>query len=143
MSQGTGEHMPGWRRLVPGGVVLLGYRRAWLRGDLLAGLTVAAYLVPQVMAYAGVAGLSPVTGLWAILPALALYALFGSSRLLSVGPESTTALMTATVVAPLAAGAPGATPHWRPLSRSRSDSCAWSHAHYGWASSRTCSPAPC
>ncbi len=59
------------------------------------------------MAYAGVAGLPPVAGLWAILPALALYAVLGSSRLLSVGPESTTALMTATVVGPLAAGDPG------------------------------------
>ncbi|WP_330262759.1 SulP family inorganic anion transporter [Streptomyces griseorubiginosus] len=98
--------LPDWRRLVPGAVTLLGYRRAWLRGDLLAGVTVAAYLVPQVMAYAGVAGLSPVAGLWAILPALGLYALLGSSRLLSVGPESTTALMTATVVGPLAAGDP-------------------------------------
>ncbi|MEV7326025.1 sulfate permease [Streptomyces sp. NPDC093970] len=105
MALGTGRHDRGmWRRLAPGLVTLLGYRRSWLKGDLLAGVTVAAYLVPQVMAYAGVAGLPPVTGLWAILPALALYALFGSSRLLSVGPESTTALMTATVVAPLAAG---------------------------------------
>jgi SulP family sulfate permease len=69
-------------------------------------VTVAAYLVPQVMAYAGVAGLPPVAGLWAILPALVLYAVLGSSRLLSVGPESTTALMTATVVGPLAAGDP-------------------------------------
>ncbi|WP_252125104.1 SulP family inorganic anion transporter [Streptomyces sp. MBT84] len=83
------------------------HRSDWLRGDLLAGLTVAAYLVPQVMAYAGVAGLPPVTGLRAILPALALYVLFGSSRLLSVGPESTTALMTATVVGPRAKGDPG------------------------------------
>ncbi|WP_245238357.1 SulP family inorganic anion transporter [Streptomyces roseochromogenus] len=82
-------------------------RPGLLKGDLIAGVTVAAYLVPQVMAYAGVAGLPPVAGLWAILPALALYALFGSSRLLSVGPESTTALMTATVVGPLAGGAPG------------------------------------
>lgn len=96
----------GWRRLTPGIAALAGYRRAWLRGDLLAGVTVAAYLVPQVMAYAGVAGLPPVAGLWAILPALALYAVLGSSRLLSVGPESTTALMTATVVGPLAAGDP-------------------------------------
>ncbi len=106
MSQGSGRHVPGWQRLAPGLVSLLGYRRSWLRGDLLAGTTVAAYLVPQVMAYAAVAGLPPVAGLWAILPALALYALFGSSRLLSVGPESTTALMTATVVAPLASGDP-------------------------------------
>nr|WP_329537554.1 sulfate permease [Streptomyces sp. NBC_01450] len=86
--------------------MLAGYRRSWLRGDLLAGLTVAAYLVPQVMAYAGLAGLPPVVGLWAILPALPLYTLLGSSRLLSVGPESTTALMTAAVVGPLAAGDP-------------------------------------
>lgn len=107
MSKASGRHVPQWRGLAPGLVALLGYRRAWLTGDLLAGVTVAAYLVPQVMAYAGVAGLPPVTGLWAILPALALYAVFGSSRLLSVGPESTTALMTATVVAPLAAGDPG------------------------------------
>ncbi|GLV97859.1 sulfate permease [Streptomyces lavendulae] len=83
-----------------------GYRAAWLRGDVPAGITVAAYLVPQVMAYAGVAGLPPVVGLWAALPAMVLYALSGSSRLLSVGPESTTALMTAVAVGPLAAGDP-------------------------------------
>ncbi|MGW1955864.1 SulP family inorganic anion transporter [Streptomyces sp. NPDC001920] len=106
MSQSSVDRAPRWRRLVPGLGTLLGYRRSWLRGDVLAGVTVAAYLVPQVMAYAGVAGLPPVAGLWAILPALALYALLGSSRLLSVGPESTTALMTATVVGPLAAGDP-------------------------------------
>ncbi|WP_043734884.1 SulP family inorganic anion transporter [Streptomyces zinciresistens] len=106
MEQDGRGRVPRRGRLLPGAVVLLGYRRSWLRGDLVAGVTVAAYLVPQVMAYAGVAGLPPVAGLWAILPALALYALFGSSRLLSVGPESTTALMTATVVGPLAAAGP-------------------------------------
>jgi SulP family sulfate permease len=106
MSQSSVGDARTWRRLMPGLAALLGYRRAWLKGDVLAGVTVAAYLVPQVMAYAGVAGLPPVAGLWAILPALALYALLGSSRLLSVGPESTTALMTATVVGPLAAGDP-------------------------------------
>ncbi|WP_203694007.1 SulP family inorganic anion transporter [Catellatospora coxensis] len=88
-------------------VTLRAYDRGWLRGDVLAGATVAAYLIPQVMAYSGLAGLPPVAGLWAALPALALYALLGSSRQLSVGPESTTALMTATVIAPLAAGDPG------------------------------------
>ncbi|GLY99904.1 sodium-independent anion transporter [Actinoplanes sp. NBRC 103695] len=93
-------------RLVPGVAVLRAYRRSWLRGDLLAGITVAAYLVPQVMAYAGLAGLPPVAGLWAILLPLALYALLGSSRQLSIGPESTTALMTAAAVAPLAGGDP-------------------------------------
>jgi len=83
-----------------------GYRRSWLRGDLVAGVTVAAYLIPQVMAYAAVAGLQPVTGLWAALPALVIYAVLGSSRSLSMGPESSTALMTAIAIGPLAAGDP-------------------------------------
>jgi len=90
--------------LLPGLAQIREYQRSWLRGDVIAGVTVAAYLIPQVMAYAGLAGLPPVAGLWAILPSLAIYALLGSSRQLSVGPESTTALMAATVVAPLAAG---------------------------------------
>lgn len=84
--------------------MLRGYQRAWLRGDLIAGITVASYLVPQVMAYATVAGVPPVAGLWAALPALVIYALLGSSRSLSMGPEATTALMTAIAVGPLAAG---------------------------------------
>jgi high affinity sulfate transporter 1 len=82
------------------------YQRSWLRGDLIAGVTVAAYLVPQVRAYAGVAGLPPVAGLWAALPPLLIYAVLGSSRSLSMGPESTTALMTAIAIGPLAAGDP-------------------------------------
>ena len=93
--------------ILPGLAQFRGYQREWLRGDLLAGVTVAAYLVPQVMAYATVAGLPPVVGLWAALAPLAVYALLGSSRQLSVGPESTTALMTATALAPLAVGDPG------------------------------------
>ncbi|CRZ16513.1 sulfate ABC transporter [Mycolicibacterium neworleansense] len=86
---------------VPGLAQFTGYQRSWLRGDMLAGVTVAAYLVPQVMAYATVAGLPPVAGLWAALVPMAVYAVLGSSRQLSVGPESTTALMTATALAPL------------------------------------------
>ena len=85
-------------RFLPGIHVLRHYRRAWLRGDVVAGCTVAAYLVPQVMAYAEVAGLPPVTGLWAVMGPLLVYAVLGSSRQLSVGPESTTALMTATAL---------------------------------------------
>jgi sulfate permease, SulP family len=91
---------------VPGVAQFRYYRKAWLRGDLLAGLTVAAYLVPQVMAYATLAGLPPVAGLWAAIVPLAAYAVLGSSGQLSVGPESTTALMTAAVLAPRAAGDP-------------------------------------
>ena len=92
--------------VTPGLNQLRSYRRGWLRGDLLAGITVAAYLIPQVMAYAEVAGLPPVVGLWAIIGPLLVYAVLGSSRQLSVGPESTTALMTASVLAPLAVGDP-------------------------------------
>ncbi len=92
--------------LLPGLDRLADYERPWLRGDLVAGVTVAAYLIPQVMAYAEVAGLPAVTGLWAVLGAMTVYAFIGSSRQLSVGPESTTALMTATAIGPLAAGDP-------------------------------------
>jgi SulP family sulfate permease len=70
-----------------------------LRGDVVAGITVAAYLVPQVLAYAGLARVPPVAGLWAAFVALAVYFLLGSSPQLSVGPESTTALMTGAALA--------------------------------------------
>jgi MFS superfamily sulfate permease-like transporter len=66
--------------------------------------TVAAYLVPQVMAYAEVAGLPAIAGLWAAVAPLIAYAILGSSRQLSVGPESSTALMTAATVSVLVAG---------------------------------------
>ncbi len=73
-------------------------------GDVIAGVTVAAYPVPQVMAYAEVAGLPAITGLWVVVAPLAVYAVLGSSKQLSVGSESTTALMTAAAVSALVAG---------------------------------------
>lgn len=88
---------------LPGLKKLLSYQGEWLRGDILAGLTVAAYLIPQCMAYGELAGVEPVAGLWAILPPMIVYALFGSSPQLSIGPESSTAVMTAVAIAPLAA----------------------------------------
>jgi MFS superfamily sulfate permease-like transporter len=93
-------------RLLPGVGQLRSYQRSWLRYDVLAGVTVAAYLIPQVMAYAELAGLPAVVGLWATVGPLLVYAVVGSSRQLSVGPESTTALMTAAAIGPLAAGDP-------------------------------------
>ena len=96
-----------WERLLPGLAVLRDYDKVWMRGDVLGGITVAAYLVPQVLAYAEVAGLPAVTGLWAVGPSLLVYAVFGSSRRLSVGPESTTALMTAAGIGALVTGAGG------------------------------------
>jgi sulfate permease, SulP family len=85
---------------------LAGYDRAWLRGDLVAGLTVWAVLVPEALAYATIAGVSPVIGLYAAPPALILYAAFGSSRHLVVGPMSATAALSAAAVADLATGGP-------------------------------------
>lgn len=90
--------------MAPGLAQFRNYKPSYLRGDLLGGLTVAAYLVPQVMAYATLVGVPAINGLWCALPPLALYAIFGTSRLMSAGPESTVALMTGTAIAPLAAG---------------------------------------
>ena len=78
-----------------------GYRRAWLRGDLIAGLTVWAVLVPEALAYASIAGVSPVVGLYAAPGALILYAALGSSRQLVVGPMAATAALSAATVAAL------------------------------------------
>ncbi|MGK7913276.1 MAG: SulP family inorganic anion transporter [Synechococcus sp.] len=87
--------------VLPGLQRLQTYRPEWWRGDVVAGLTVAAYLIPQCMAYGELAGVEPVAGLWGILPAMLIYALLGSSPQLSVGPESTTAVMTAAAITPL------------------------------------------
>ena len=91
------------KTLLPGLKQLLSYQPSWLRGDLLAGITVAAYSIPQCMAYGELAGVEPVIGLWAILPPMIIYTLLGSSSQLSVGPESTTAVMTAVAISPLVA----------------------------------------
>ncbi|MFH0411686.1 SulP family inorganic anion transporter [Corynebacterium sp. L4756] len=83
------------------------YEKAWLKGDIVAGVTVAAYLVPQVMAFAIIVGLPPVVGLWASIAPLALYFVFGTSRKMSIGPETTTSLMTAAGVGALVGAAGG------------------------------------
>ncbi len=96
----------------PGDPGLLGwlrsYRLAWLGGDLTAGLVVSVMIIPQSMAYAMLAGLPVQIGLYASLLPLLAYALFGSSMSLSVGPVAVTGLMTATLLAPLAAAGSGA-----------------------------------
>jgi SulP family sulfate permease len=83
------------------------YRRAMLPGDISAGIVVAMMMIPQGMAYALVAGLPPVVGIYASIVPPILYALFGSSMTQSVGPMAITSLMTAAALAPLAAAGSG------------------------------------
>ena len=100
---GPPERPPRLQRLLPAAGWLPRYRRAWLTGDIVAALTVWALLVPEGLAYAGIAGVPPQYGLYAAPLALVAYALFGGSRHLIVGPTSTVAIVSASVVAPLAA----------------------------------------
>jgi SulP family sulfate permease len=104
---GPRQRRTGAARFVP----LLGwlpdYTGRLFRQDLVAGLTVAVMLVPQSMAYAALAGMPPVTGLYASIVPLLVYAVLGTSGALAVGPVAITALMTAAALAPLAAGDPG------------------------------------
>jgi len=74
------------------------YKKSWLRWDLIAALTVWALLVPEAMAYAGIAGMPPEAGLYAAPLALLGYAVFGTSRQLNVGPSSTVAVLSFAVV---------------------------------------------
>ena len=84
---------------------LKGYRPEWLRFDLVAGLTTAAVVIPKAMAYAAIAGLPLVVGLYTSLVMLAVYAVFGTSRVLSVTTSSTIAILAAGA---LGSAAPGA-----------------------------------
>ncbi len=87
--------------------MLRNYQRGWLKGDVIAGITVAAYLVPQVMAFASIVGLPPVVGLWAALAPMIIYAFLGTSQKMSIGPESTTALMSAAGIGALVGASGG------------------------------------
>lgn len=99
MSVAEASSVANRKRRPPFFASLLPYRRSWLRGDLVAGLTVWAVLVPEALAYASIAGVSPVVGLYAAPGALILYAAFGSSRHLVVGPMSATAALSGAAVA--------------------------------------------
>ncbi|MFZ3118622.1 MAG: SulP family inorganic anion transporter, partial [Variovorax sp.] len=88
----------GWRRLLPSLPVLdwgRRYDRATFAGDAVAALIVTIMLIPQSLAYALLAGLPPEAGLYASVAPLLLYAVFGSSRVLAVGPVAVVSLMTA------------------------------------------------
>ncbi|WP_375781157.1 SulP family inorganic anion transporter [Bradyrhizobium sp. ma5] len=93
-----------WIRRFPPANWLAGYRASWLRGDAIAGVTLAAYAIPVSLAYAGLAGLPPQIGVYGYLLGGVGYALLGSSRQLAVGPTSAISLMIAGAVGVLAGG---------------------------------------
>src|SRR5690349_2777840 len=94
----SGESSP-----VPGLAMLRSYRRQWLPKDVMAGLVLTALLVPQGMAYAELAGLPAITGLYTSILCLVGYALFGPSRILVLGPDSSLGPMIAATILPLVA----------------------------------------
>jgi high affinity sulfate transporter 1 len=91
----------GWRGLIPGITAIRTYERSWLRFDLVAGVVLAAILVPQGMAYAELAGLPPVTGLYTTIACLVGYALMGPSRVLVLGPDSSVSPLIFAAIVPL------------------------------------------
>ena len=91
-------------RWMPGVRTLRTYKSAWLTRDLVAGAVLCALLVPQGMAYAEIAGLPPITGLYTTVVCLMAYAAFGPSPYLILGPDSSLGPMIAAAILPLAAG---------------------------------------
>ena len=89
------------QRWVPGYRMVRTYERGWLRFDLVAGVVLAAILVPQGMAYAELAGLPPVTGLYTTIACLVGYAIFGPSRVLVLGPDSSISPLIFAAITPL------------------------------------------
>ncbi len=96
----------GLSRWIPALATLRTYQRAWLGKDLVAGLVLTAILVPVGMGYAEAAGLPAIYGLYATIVPLLAYALFGPSRILVLGPDSSLAAIIAATIVPLAAGDP-------------------------------------
>ncbi len=98
--------MNGWMRWLPGLQVLKRYEAAWLPNDIMAGLVLTTMLVPVGIAYATASGVPGIYGLYATIVPLLAYALFGPSRILVLGPDSSLAAVILAVVLPLSAGDP-------------------------------------
>jgi high affinity sulfate transporter 1 len=96
----------GWSRWLPGLQTLRGYQAAWLRHDIVAGLVLTTMLVPVGIAYAVASGVPGIYGLYATIVPLLAYALFGPSRILVLGPDSSLAAVILAVVLPLSGGDP-------------------------------------
>ena len=119
----------GSARFVPAS--LRGYQRAWLRTDILAGVTLAAVAIPETMGYTSIAQVPIVTGLYTVIFPTLVFALLASSRLLVVGADSATAAILA---AGLAASASPASPRTPPPGWPSPHSSRWS------AAACSCSP---
>jgi SulP family sulfate permease len=98
----TKQNSNRWKALLPASQWLSQYQRGWLRSDIVAGVTLAAYAIPVSLAYAGLAGLPPQVGIYGYLLGGLGYALFGSSRQLAVGPTSAISLMVGGTLAQMA-----------------------------------------
>jgi len=96
----------GWQRWLPGARMLLHYEPAWLPNDVLAGLVLTTMLVPTGIAYAEASGVPGIYGLYATMIPLLAYALFGPSRILVLGPDSSLAAVILAVVLPHSGGDP-------------------------------------
>src|SRR5204862_1731185 len=99
MSRGGG--LARMARFTPGLGAARSYERKWLSQDIVAGLVLTALLVPQGMAYAELAGLPAITGLYTSIMCLLAYAVFGPSRVLVLGPDSSLGPMIAATILPL------------------------------------------
>src|SRR5512147_1505861 len=99
----TGRGRAGLERWVPGVRAIRTYQRPWLRPDLIAGIVLAAILVPQGMAYAELAGLPTVTGLYTTIACLVGYAVMGPSRILVLGPDSSVSPLIFAAITPMIA----------------------------------------
>ncbi|PPA01598.1 sodium-independent anion transporter, partial [Pseudomonas sp. MWU12-2312b] len=102
----TGADQPGWSRWLPGLRMLRSYKAAWLQHDIVAGLVLTTMLVPVGIAYAVASGVPGIYGLYATIVPLLAYALFGPSRILVLGPDSSLAAVILAVVLPLSGGDP-------------------------------------
>ena len=95
-----------WARWAPGLHTLMHYERQWLLPDIVAGLVLTAVLIPVGMGYAEASGVPAIHGLYATIIPLVAYAIFGPSRIMVLGPDSTLAAVIAALILPLANGSP-------------------------------------
>ncbi|MBS0561514.1 MAG: sulfate permease [Proteobacteria bacterium] len=106
LNRRKGASRRGWERWLPGIGMLRAYKPSWLRHDITAGLVLTTVLVPVGIAYAEASGVPGIFGLYATIVALLAYALFGPSRILVLGPDSSLAPIILAVVLPLSDGDP-------------------------------------